>query len=163
MPVVACQPEVKLGFIPGAGGTQRLTRLIGTDKAAEILRTGRSVTGKEAIEIGLVDKEAEGDLIEEAVTLAQDIITGEARLNELKKEAVKIEYQPQDINIGHLSKKVDEIITRAIYEGAAMSLHDGLELESELFGDCVLTEDMKIGLENFKRNGPNKKAEFIHR
>ncbi len=161
--IVACQPEVKLGFIPGAGGTQRLPRLIGIDIAAEILRTGRPVTGKEALGIRLVDKEAEGDLIEEAVKFTQQIISGRVQIKKLAKEASENEYLPKDINIGHLSKKIDEIITQAIYDGAYMSLHDGLELESELFGDCVLTEDMKIGLENFKLNGPNKKAEFIHR
>ncbi len=53
LPIVACQPEVNLGFIPGAGGTQRLPRLVGVDIAAELLRTGRPVSGKEALKIGI--------------------------------------------------------------------------------------------------------------
>jgi len=64
LPILACQPEVNLGFIPGAGGTQRLPRLIGLDKASEILRTGRPVSSSEAVKIGLVDKEIDGDLLD---------------------------------------------------------------------------------------------------
>ncbi|MEK6615896.1 MAG: enoyl-CoA hydratase/isomerase family protein, partial [Bacteroidota bacterium] len=67
--VLVCQPEVNLGFIPGAGGTQRLPRIIGIEKAAEILRTARNVSAKEAAEIGLVYKEEEGDLVDEAIKL----------------------------------------------------------------------------------------------
>jgi len=161
--IVACQPEVNLGFIPGAGGTQRLPRLIGVDLAAEILRTGRPVTGKEAVEIGLVDKEVEGDLIGEAVKYTQQIIRGEIRTKKLAKEPTEEEFSPKDLNIGHLSKKIDGIITKAIYDGAHMTLLEGLDLESKLYGECVLTEDMKIGMENFKTNGPKAKAEFVHR
>ena len=70
---------------------------------------------------------------------------------------------PQELNIGHLSKKIDAIVTQAIYEGVTLSLEEGLELESRLFGECLLTEDMKIGLTNFKTNGPKAKAEFVHK
>ena len=63
LPLLACQPEVNLGFIPGAGGTQRLPRLVGLKTADEILRTGRPVSAHEAHEIGLVDKLVEGDLV----------------------------------------------------------------------------------------------------
>jgi enoyl-CoA hydratase / 3-hydroxyacyl-CoA dehydrogenase len=161
--IVACQPEVNLGFIPGAGGTQRLPRLIGVDLAAEILRTGRPITAKEAVEIGLVDKEVEGDLLEEAVKYTQEILRGEAQTKKLTTEATEKEYFPKEINIGHLSKKIDAILTRAIYDGANMSLSEGLDLESKLYGECVMTEDMKIGMENFKTNGPKAKAEFVHR
>ena len=58
---------------------------------------------------------------------------------------------------------IDEILVEAIYEGAKMSLEDGLELEARLFGECINTEDMKIGIENFMKNGPRTKAEFVHR
>lgn len=163
LPIAACQPEVNLGFIPGAGGTQRLPRLVGVDVAAEILRTGRPVSGKEAIEIGLVDKEVDGDLIDEAVNYTRQIVKGEIQTKKLPIEPTQNEYSPKEINIGHLSKKIDDIITRAIYSGAHMSLYEGLDLESKLYGECILTEDMKIGMENFKSNGPKAKAEFVHR
>ncbi len=59
MPIVACQPEVNLGFIAGSGGTQRLPRIVGLDKGAELLRTGRPISSAEAVEIGLIHKEVE--------------------------------------------------------------------------------------------------------
>ncbi|MCP4457074.1 MAG: 3-hydroxyacyl-CoA dehydrogenase/enoyl-CoA hydratase family protein [Cytophagales bacterium] len=161
LPVVACQPEVNLGFIPGAGGTQRLPRLVGVDIAAEILRTAVPVSGKRALEIGMIDREADGDLVEEAVAFANQLVSGEAT----KRELVQSDggsNEPKDLDIGHLSKKIDEIINRAIYEGIKLPLNEALELESNLFGECILTDDMKIGLTNFKTNGPKVKAEFNH-
>jgi len=163
LPVLVCQPEVNLGFIPGAGGTQRLPRLVGVEKAAEILRTGRSVSSKEAAEIGLVYKEAEGNLVDEAVKLAQQISKGEVKVQTVPKEAISKNGDPKQIEIGHLSKKIDEILVKAIYEGSRMSLKEGLDLESRMFGECMKTQDMKIGLENFKTNGPKAKANFIHK
>jgi enoyl-CoA hydratase/carnithine racemase len=161
LPVVACQPEVNLGFIPGAGGTQRLPRLVGVDIAAEILRTARPVSGKIAAEIGLIDREAEGDLMDEAIEFAKQLVSGEAQSKDIMQGNGEI-YEPKDLDIGHLSKKIDEIMNHAIYEGFKLPLEEALELESKFFGECILTEDMKIGLENFKKNGSKVKAEFKH-
>lgn len=162
LPVIACQPEVKLGFIPGAGGTQRLPRLVGVDIAAEILRTARPVSGKEAFEIGLVDYEAEGDLIDESVDFAKKLASGEVQPREFMKDGTNQEIQPKEVNIGNLSKRIDQIMQKAIYEGIRLPLEEGLELESRLFGECILTEDMKIGLNNFLTNGAKSEAEFTH-
>ena len=85
LPIVACQPEVNLGFIPGSGGTQRLPRLVGVDVAAEILRTARPVSGKEALEIGLIDKEIEGDLVEGAVAFTKQLVNGEVHTKDFMK------------------------------------------------------------------------------
>ncbi len=161
--VLVCQPEVNLGFIPGAGGTQRLPRIVGVEKAAEILRTARNVSSNEAAEIGLVFKEVEGDLVDEAVKLAKQIVSGEVKVNSVPKEPISTNGTPKVIEIGHLSKKIDEIIIKAIYEGSRLTLKEGLDLESRMFGECLNTEDMKIGLENFKTNGPKMKANFIHK
>ena len=161
--VLACQPEVNLGFIPGAGGTQRLPRIVGVEKAADILRTARNVSSKEAVEIGLVYKEVEGDLIDEAVKLANQIVSGEVKLSNVSKDAIAKNGNPKPLELGHLSKKIDDILVKAIYEGSRLNLHEGLELESRMFGECLLTEDMKIGLNNFKENGPKAKANFIHK
>lgn len=163
LPVLICQPEVNLGFIPGAGGTQRLPRIVGVEKAAEILRTARTVSAKEAAEIGLVYKETDGNLLEEAITLAKQIAAGEVKVKTISKEPISKNGNPQSLEIGNLSKKIDEILVKAIYEGSRMSLKEGLDLESRMFGECLLTEDMKIGLENFKTNGPKVKANFIHK
>ena len=163
LPVLICQPEVNLGFIPGAGGTQRMPRIVGVEKAAEILRTARNVSAKEAAEIGLIQKEVEGDLVDEAVKLAKQIASGEVKVKAIPKGAVSATGNPEKLEIGHLSKKIDEILVKAIYDGLNLSLYEGLELESRMFGECLLTEDMKIGMENFKTNGPRAKANFIHK
>ena len=163
LPVVACQPEANLGFIPGSGGTQRLPRLVGVDVAAEILRTARPVSGKEALEIGLIDKEIEGDLVEGAVEYAKKLAKGEIQPRKFSTNGTHENLAPKEINIGHLSKKIDHIMNKAIYDGIKLPLNEALELESKLFGECILTDDMKIGLDNFLTNGPRAKAEFIHK
>ena len=162
LPIVACQPEANLGFIPGSGGTQRLPRLVGVDTAAEILRTARPVSGKEALDIGLIDREAKGDLVEEAVVFAKQLASGEVQPRGFMKNEIGDDLKPEEINIGHLSKKIDKIMNKAIYDGIHLPLHEALELESNLFGECIMTSDMKIGLDNFLKNGPKVKAEFIH-
>ena len=68
-------PEVKIGLIPGAGGTQRLPRLVGRGRALDIMLTARQVRAAEALAIGLVDRLTEGDVIKEALTLAEDLVT----------------------------------------------------------------------------------------
>ena len=161
--VVACQPEANLGFIPGSGGTQRLPRLVGVDVAAEILRTARPVSGKEALEIGLIDKEIDGDLVEGAVEYAKKLAKGEIQPRKFSTNGTHENLAPKEINIGHLSKKIDHIMNKAIYDGIKLPLNEALELESKLFGECILTDDMKIGLTNFLTNGPRAKAEFIHK
>jgi len=163
LPVVACQPEANLGFIPGSGGTQRLPRLVGVDVAAEILRTARPVSGKEALEIGLIDKEIDGDLVEGAVEYAKKLAKGEIQPRKFSTNGTHENLAPKEINIGHLSKKIDHIMNKAIYDGIKLPLNEALELESKLFGECILTDDMKIGLTNFLTNGPRAKAEFIHK
>ncbi|MCH7762643.1 MAG: 3-hydroxyacyl-CoA dehydrogenase/enoyl-CoA hydratase family protein [Candidatus Marinimicrobia bacterium] len=163
LPVLACQPEVKLGFIPGAGGTQLLPRLVGINTAAEILRTGRPVSSSEAMEIGLIDKEVEGDLIEEGISLVKQIADGSLAVLPMVETPIRNGEKITDVELGHLSKAIDSILTKTIYEGAEMTLEDGLEFEARQFGECMKTEDMKIGLKNFMENGPKMKAEFVHK
>ena len=68
-----------------------------------------------------------------------------------------------DIDIGHLSTAVDAVMTKAIVDGAKRGLDDGLKFESKCFGEVCGLEDMRIGMENFIRNGPRAKAEFVNR
>ena len=163
MPIAACQPEVNLGFIPGAGGTQRLPRLVGVRKAAEILRTARPVPSSEAVEIGLARQEVEGDLVEAAASLARQIAEGSVVVPAMETQPLTDIGEPEDLDIGHHSRKIDGILVNAIYQGAKMTLAEGLDLESRSFGKCIETEDMWIGLENFRMKGPAKKAPFVHR
>ncbi|UCE87640.1 MAG: hypothetical protein JSU66_08010, partial [Deltaproteobacteria bacterium] len=140
--------------------SQRLPRVIGFEKANVMLRTGRPVSGAEALECGLITEEVEGDLVDRAVALANEMAAkGFTRINREPIADVKL----ADIDLGHLSTAVDAIMTRAIVEGAKLGLDEGLKLESKCFGEVCSTEDMRIGMENFMKNGPRAKAEFVHR
>lgn len=68
-------PEVKLGLIPGAGGTQRLTQLVGRGRSLDIMLTARQVDAEEALRIGLVDRLTDGDVVAAALELADDLVT----------------------------------------------------------------------------------------
>jgi len=161
--IAVCQPEVNLGFIAGAGGTQRLPRLVGISKAAEILRTARPVSAAEAVDIGLAYQAVEGDLVEAAATLVRQIADGSVVMPAIEKGPLENVGEPEDLDIGFHSKAIDAILVEAIYAGAGMTLSEGLELESRAFGKCTQTEDMWIGLENFMTRGAGSKAVFVHR
>ena len=68
-----------------------------------------------------------------------------------------------DVELGHLSRAVDEVMRKAILEGAKLPLAEGLRLEAKCFGEVVALEDMKIGIANFLKNGPRAKASFQNR
>jgi len=161
--VLAAQPEPNLGIIPGAGATQRLPRLVGIEKAAELLRTGRPLSAREALDIGLVDRGVDGDLIECAAGFARDLADGRAKPHCMEKGPLAPPQALPQVDIGHLSRAVDAIICRAVVEGTKKPLREGLKLEARLFGEVCKTEDMKIGVRNFLKNGPRSKADFVHR
>jgi enoyl-CoA hydratase/carnithine racemase len=125
------QPEILLGVIPGAGGTQRLARLVGPAKAKDLIFTGRHVAAEEAIEIGLVDAVVPDDEVyATAVAMARKFAAGPP----LALAAAK----------------------QAIDEGLGMSLRDGLALEARLFADMFGTEDQGTGMRSFLEHGPGK-------
>jgi enoyl-CoA hydratase/3-hydroxyacyl-CoA dehydrogenase len=160
--VLAGQPEVKLGIIPGAGATQRLPRIIGFEKAWELLRTGATLSSAQAKEIGLIEKEVEGDLIEEGLALLKDIISGAFKSRSIPTGPIEIPRKLPEVDIGSLSRRIDQILQEAIIEGAKLPLLEGLKLESKLFGECLKTKDMRIGIENFIKTGLKEPAKFIH-
>jgi enoyl-CoA hydratase/3-hydroxyacyl-CoA dehydrogenase len=160
--VFVAQPEPKLGIIPGAGGTQRLPRLVGIENAWAIMRTGNPISSSQAKEIGLIQEEVEGDLIEAAMNWLDKILSGKVRIPPIKKDPIPIPSKLPEVDIGHLSRKIDSLLQRAILEGAKMTLDEGLKLEAKTSGECLLTEDMRIGMENFIKNGPRVNANFVH-
>ncbi len=161
--VAVAQPEPNLGIVPGAGATQRLPRLVGVEKAAEMLRTGRAISGREAVACGLVREEIEGDLVGAAVTLARAVARGEVALTPIDRGPMVTPDELPAVELGHLSRATDALICSAIIQGCRRPLAEGLRLESELFGECCATADMRIGVDNFVANGPRAKAEFVHR
>ena len=163
LPLAIAQPESNLGIVPGAGATQRLPRLVGVELAASMLRTGRALSGSEAVACGLIREEVRGDLIDAAVTLARDVASGRVKLAKLDPHPLPLMPALPAVDLGHRSRAIDGLICRAITEGCARPLADGLRLESELFGACCATEDMRIGVKTFQENGPRAKAAFVHR
>jgi len=128
------QPEILLGVIPGAGGTQRLSRLIGASKAKDIIYTGRFVDAAEALQLGLVDKVVPaGEVYDAAVAWASQFSRGAALALRAAKEAID--------------------------SGLGVDLATGLEIERQQFAALFATEDRTIGMKSFVENGPGK-AEF---
>jgi enoyl-CoA hydratase len=118
------QPEVKLGIIPGYGGTQRLPRLVGKGIAAQLLLTGEMITAQDAHRIGLVNEVLPaGQLIARAEAIAQSII---------KNAPLAVQYCLEALN-----------------HGMEMTLKEGLYLEAALFSVSCTTEDKKEGTTAF--------------
>ncbi|MDO9350472.1 MAG: enoyl-CoA hydratase-related protein, partial [Deltaproteobacteria bacterium] len=160
--IFVAQPEPRLGIIPGNGGTQRLPRLIGMEKAWPMLRNANPISSVQAKEMGLIQEEVEGDLIERAIDWVKRILSGQVKVPAIPKGPIPVPSTLPEVDIGHLSRKIDSLIQRATLEGAKVTLEEGLKLEAKTFGECLLTQDMKIGIENFLKNGPRVNANFVH-
>ncbi len=118
------QPEINLAIIPGAGGTQRLTRLIGMTKAKELIFTGDFIDAKDALSLGLVNKVVlQSDLMSEAKAMAQKLMTKSSAALALAKTAVN--------GVWHTT------------------LGAGIDLEMQCFSLCFATEDQKEGMSAF--------------
>jgi enoyl-CoA hydratase/carnithine racemase len=125
------QPEILLGIIPGAGGTQRLTRLVGPAKAKDIVFSGRFVKADEALRIGLVDRVVPDDRVyDEALAWAAQFSGAAALALRAAKESVD--------------------------RGIETDLDTGLEIERVQFAALFATEDRTTGMRSFMENGPGK-------
>jgi len=162
MKVLCGQPEPKLGIIPGYGGSQRLPRLVGLTAAWPLLRTGNHISSAEALKIGLIHMEVEGDVVDAAVSLVKDIDSGEIKVPPIQREPMEVPASLPEVDIGRLSRKTDELLQRAVLQGAKMTLDEGLKHEARILGICVLTKDLRIGMETFSKFGPKKNAEFCN-
>ncbi len=160
--ILAGQPEPKLGIIPGYGGSQRFPRIVGLLNAWPVLRTGNPISSSEALNMGLIQEEVKGDIKEAGIAFAKKVISGKTKVLPIKREPMEIPESLPEVDIGNLSRKTDEILKKAILEGARMTLEKGLKHEAKTFGECVRTKDMRIGMENFMKYGPKRNAEFAH-
>ena len=125
------QPEILLGIIPGAGGTQRLTRLVGPSRAKDIIFTGRFVKADEALAIGLVDRVVPAaEVYAEAVAWARQFSAAASYAVRAAKEAVD--------------------------RGLEVDLDTGLEIERQQFSALFATADRATGMRSFIDNGPGK-------
>jgi enoyl-CoA hydratase/3-hydroxyacyl-CoA dehydrogenase len=127
-----------------------------------MLRTGRPLSGREAVECGLVRAEIDGDVVEAAVVLARAAALDEESIVPIDPRPLAMPSSLPPVELGHRSRVVDALICRAILEGCAMPLAEGLRFESEMFGACCATADMHIGVLNFQENGPRSRAVFVN-
>ncbi len=128
-------PEINLGIFPGAGGTQRLPRIVGEGKAKELMFTGQPISAEEAYRIGLVNALAEpGKTLEHAVALASQIASK--------------------------SLPALSLIKRAVMDGIHLPLDEAVQVEAKLFDEVFQTKDSKEGVHAFmEKREPNFKNE----
>lgn len=123
------QPEVKLGAIPGYGGTQRLARLVGKGRAMELCLSGAAIGAEEALRIGLVNRVVPREkLMDEARAMMRGILT--------------------------MGPRAVALCIRAINEGLDLPLAGGLKREAELFGEAAASADWKEGTKAFMEKRP---------
>ena len=156
------QPEVNLGIIPGYGGTQRLPRLIGIERATDLLRSGRPVGAKEACAWGWATGEPAADPVAAAKELIGRHLAGKTKITAVNPEPIPVPDPLPQVDIGHRSLMIDEILVDVMTRGLSVSLDEGLAIEADGFGRCYDTVDMDIGMKNFIQNGPRVPAAFLH-
>jgi enoyl-CoA hydratase/carnithine racemase len=124
-------PEIRLGLIPGAGGTQRLPRVVGDSRAKDLVFTGRTLDAQAALDMGLVDRVVEPtDVLTEARRMAEPFLTGPALALRAAKEAID--------------------------RGHEASLDVGLDIERALFAGLFASEDRRAGMTSFLEHGLGK-------
>jgi len=156
------QPEVNLGIIPGYGGTQRLPRLIGVDKAAEMLRTAGTIGAKEACQMGWATGEPAADPVVAAKEVVRAHLDGSAPITPLDTGPLEVPPTLPMVDIGHRSLAIDRILTDTLFAGLVTDLDKGLEIEARSFARCKKTVDYDLGMTNFIQNGPRVPAVFMH-
>jgi 3-hydroxyacyl-CoA dehydrogenase len=145
------QPEVKLGLIPGAGGTQRLPRLVGIARAVEMCALGDPIGAQKALECGLIDRLVEGDLLPGAVAFARDVAAkpfartrdrneklGTAQENEAIFDAARQTSKKKQRGLSAPVAAIDAVKT-----ATTLPFEDGCKFERKLFMDCLFSDQSK--------------------
>src|SRR5580704_9443541 len=145
------QPEVKLGIIPGAAGTQRLPRLAGVSKAVEMCTTGNPVTADEALKFGIIDKIIEGDLLAGAVKFAREVADKLAPKTRERNE--KLGNAADNAAIFSSARETAAKKQRgllapvaaveAIEAATKLPFEEGCKVEQKLFIDCLFSDQSK--------------------
>ena len=145
------QPEVKLGIIPGAGGTQRLPRLAGVAKAVEMCAGGNPVKGNEAAQLGIIDRLIEGDLLAGAVAFAREVAHKAAPRTRERQN--KLGTPVQNAPIFAAAREAAKARQRglmaplaaidAVEAATRLPFHEGCEVERKLFTECLFSDQSK--------------------
>jgi 3-hydroxyacyl-CoA dehydrogenase len=149
------QPEVKLGLIPGAGGTQRLPRLAGTEAALEMCVFGESIDAKRAEELGLIDSVVEGDLVQAACAFLMNSHpprrTRDQTANLLspdQAQALALRVK-QEVSRRLRRQTAPLAAVEAICAAASLPFEEGLALEAKLFAECLYGEQSRALIHTF--------------
>ncbi len=141
-------PEVKLGLLPGAGGTQRLPRLIGAEKALGFILSGNPIKAPNALELGIVDAVLEGDIVSAGIEYAEQIVAAGGKLRKIRNEADKVMADRGNPDLFTEARKnaarrmrgrfAPEMIIQCVE--AAVNSDDfdaGMKVEQECFAQCL--------------------------
>lgn len=151
------QPEVKLGIIPGAGGTQRLPRLAGVAKAVEMCMDGNPVQASVAAKLGIIDRIIEGDLLAGAVAFAREIAGQPApktrdrneKLGDEAANAAAIAAARETARKKYRNMKAPMAAIDAVEAASRMSFAEGLAEEARLFNQCLFDDQSKAMIHVF--------------
>src|SRR5579863_1799623 len=151
------QPEVKLGIIPGAGGTQRLPRLVGVAKAVEMCAEGNPITAQEALKLGLVDHLIEGDLLPGATAFSRDIAAKPALKTRERND--KLGTPSQSLPVFNAAREKAHTKQRgmmaplaaidAVEAATRLSFEEGCQVERQLFDKCLFSDQSKALIHAF--------------
>lgn len=141
-------PEVKLGLLPGAGGTQRLPRLIGAQKALEFILSGDPVLAPQALALGIIDAVIDGDLVSGAVDFANDVVAKGSKKRRIRDETAMLEADRGNAELFAAARKqaastmrgrfAPEMIIRCVEAAVNEGNFDaGMQVERECFGKCL--------------------------
>jgi 3-hydroxyacyl-CoA dehydrogenase len=145
------QPEVKLGIIPGAAGTQRLPRLAGVAKAVEMCTTGNPVKAEEALKFGIIDKIIDGDLLTGAVAFAREVAVKPApktrerngKLGNTAENTAVFAAARDNAATKQRGLKAPLAAVEAIEAATTMPFAEGCQLEQKLFIECLFSDQSK--------------------
>jgi 3-hydroxyacyl-CoA dehydrogenase len=153
------QPEVKLGIIPGAAGTQRLPRLAGVAKATQMCADGNPIGAKEALELGIVDRIVEGDLLQGAVAFLREKIVGGERPPKTRERNDKLGDEATNAAIFEAARAQAKKAARgmmapmaaidAVEAATKLPFEEGVAREAELFKECLFSDQSKAMIHVF--------------
>ncbi len=146
-------PEVKLGILPGAGGTQRLPRLIGAEESLPIITSGNPVPAPQALELGILDQIVDGDPTDAAVAYAEKLVAEDAPLRKVRDMKDKIAAARGNPAIFETARKqiaktmrgqfAPEQIIKCIEASVNLPFDEGIARERELIGECMTSPESK--------------------
>jgi 3-hydroxyacyl-CoA dehydrogenase len=153
------QPEVKLGIIPGAAGTQRLPRLAGVVKATQMCADGNPIGAKEALELGIVDRIVEDDLLQGAVAFLREKIAAGERPPKTRERNDKIGDEATNAAVFEAARAQAQKTARgmlapmaaidAVEAATKLSFEEGCAREAELFQQCLFSDQSKAMIHVF--------------